>query len=142
MSEEDTVELNVVYNVLFTEYYIYYEMISSYIPCWTDIQFSPSSLIIINSDEELEQHFTCSDTYPPIDFSNHTLLMASGSIFMHVYHITEKLRKTGENEYNFDINARLGWYQSPTLWGAAILIPKLSPNATVLLNVNVYEIPF
>ena len=104
---------------------------------WTNLNYN-KDLIVINSNEELENYISCSDgSYIEIDFSKYTLLLASGQTRnAPIEEITKKLTKTAKNEYDFDIDVTTGNLRAITPWLVAITVSKISDDAVVSLNVN------
>jgi len=107
---------------------------------WTNLQspgMNGSSLIIINSEDELENYIACTDSiYPKIDFSTHTLLLAHGSTTSLIHSIDVILTKTAQNSCAFYINIGLTSATAPARWVVAVIISKISQNTIVVLNVN------
>lgn len=95
-------------------------------------------LIIINNNEELNNYITCAnDSYPVIDFSEYTLLLVNGCSPNDVIDITTSLfKKNDTNRYTLNITVHLGVLRVMDKWNISILIPKVSNNATIKLNVQ------
>jgi len=93
------------------------------------------NLIIINTKEEMENYFECTEYVSEIDFSNHTLLLASGTSPNISYLVNSLLIKTGENEYDFDLHI-IGDATMPSFWVVKMLIAKLNPAAVISLKTH------
>jgi len=98
-----------------------------------------NSLLVINSNEELENYVECTDNndFPEIDFSSHTLLLATGFTTSCPGNINTQLTKISENAYTFDVDVTITITGHPDGWIAKTLIAKLPPEAIVTLNVNI-----
>jgi RNA polymerase subunit RPABC4/transcription elongation factor Spt4 len=92
-------------------------------------------LIIINSNEEMNNYMDFTENYDPdIDFSKHTLLMASG-LSSEVGAVgNNKLTKIGSDNYNLELHLS-GVSTIPGRWIHYVLISKLSPETVILLTV-------
>jgi len=97
-------------------------------------------LKVINSNEELENYITCSvGTYPEIDFSKHTLLVSSGfTTNMNMLSNIELLQNSF-SEYTLNLLIQVTNFTVPSGWLYAFLMPKISDEATVILNVTYYK---
>jgi hypothetical protein len=139
LSEGGYVELNIT-KIIEISYIDYYSIIYNGIPpCWQNITYhSVGNLIIINSSEQLENYFICTEDYPSIDFEENTLLVAYGLHTQGISYITKELIKENEDNYNFNIFIK----QNSTLpiprWVTAILISKISTDIVVTLTVSKY----
>ena len=112
---------------------------------WTNLDYD-ETVIIINSEEELENYTSCSEgSYPEIDFSQYTLLLASGTTDYEIEEITEKiLLQLSSNEYQLKIEI----YITDTTaigktWTVALIVKKLWEEAIVELKLDIrYVGPF
>ena len=103
--------------------------------------YCDNSLVVVNDNEKWEYcfwgiPFTCmEEPFPDIDFSKHTLLLASG----YSTAVLEKdfvfLKKT-MNEYILRVKIRSGVTLEVSSWSFCILVPKLDNDATVTLEVQ------
>jgi len=102
------------------------------------------TLFIFNNSEDFENYLTCPKClnnnypeidYPEIDFSAHTLLYVWGACPRGISNINKQLFKVSENEYILDIKVinTLTWPVDE--WSVLIMIPKLSENKEVILNI-------
>jgi len=95
------------------------------------------TLFVINSDDGLKNHIHCLDeNSPKIDFLKHTLLRIDGKVTHQLQKII--IRLIQHSEYKYDLN--IISYRSDILTGGigfdAILVPKISNDAKVVLNVE------
>jgi len=94
-------------------------------------------LIIINSKEELENYFDCTENDSiKIDFSTQTMLLAYGITEVGIGNIDKRLSMTAANEYVFKIDISLGHTMSPILWIVRLLVTEIHSNYAVSLNLN------
>jgi len=105
---------------------------------WTS--FEPKKVIVINSDENLENYILCSNgTYPQIDFLKHSLLLAYGiapSAPAEV--ISTQLLRTSDNEYSLHLVIESGVLGTPGPWFLSIIAPKL-PQNTIITLTTIYK---
>ena len=93
-----------------------------------------SYLIIINSTEELEKYITCeSDSYPVIDFSKHTLLLACGLRRNYDNLDSIGLQQFSRLNYVMTVVFRLSGSTANKPWEVAIIVNKLRTGCTVEL---------
>jgi len=95
-------------------------------------------LIIINSDEELENYVECTDIvdYPEIDFSQHTLLLVNGLGYYIVDEITVTDFQQLAADYKLDITVQLGYFTMLEKWNSSFLVKKMNVESDVELNVT------
>ena len=100
--------------------------------------FSQHDCIVLNSNEELENHIECwQGTYPEVDFSEYTLLLARGAATSSpIINIEKQLKQISKNEYSFDVSIKIGIAAAPEAWSIILKIPKLPENAIVKLNLK------
>jgi hypothetical protein len=95
-----------------------------------------NKVIIINSKTELETYITCTEgTFPDIDFSKHTLLLASGGggdIRRTDVYLSQKFK----DKYELKITLHVGITAVALKWKAAVIIPKISSNARITVDVE------
>jgi hypothetical protein len=103
-----------------------------------NLNISNGELIIINSNEELENYLECTDhnDFPEIDFSRHTLLLADGAHGTGIQNVYTQLIKTGENAYDFNVHLLLRTTTVITVWMTKTLIAKLPSDAVISLKVH------
>ena len=106
---------------------------------------SNDTLFVINSNEELQNRIRCFDeNYPEIDFSRHTLLLALGDRYVPVGNYKLVVDLTQHSEHEYELTITIYWRQTiidgGELWTSAILVPKISDKANVVLNIEYIEI--
>ena len=106
---------------------------------WVNLNYD-GQIIVINSAEELENYTSCTEgSYPEIDFSKYTLLLASGRVTCNITKITKQLHQISGNEYILCVDIKMGLTGYPEKWLISIIIPKLSHSSVVTLNQNVHR---
>ena len=102
--------------------------------------FESGKAIIINSYEELENYISCTNgSYPEIDFSKYTLLIARGLTPSFPVAITNTTLLIGTpNEYTLNVRVQMGLLTMPGFWNMAILTQKILEE-TVVLVVEIYH---
>jgi len=100
---------------------------------WINLGYN-NQIIVINSKEELEQYVGYCNSYPEIDFSNYTLLLASGWVGRAIKEINILFSRNTATKYTLTVEFYL--YVAPVLdsWQVSILVPKINTEATVILN--------
>ena len=93
---------------------------------WVNLHYE-DKIIIINSEEELTNYISCSDeNYPEIDFSTHTLLLASGTTPNGIVEISNRLLQLSTNGYKLDVEILLNETEMLGYWITALIINKLN----------------
>ena len=104
---------------------------------WKNLRYEgyDGEIIIINSEKKMENYITdCS--CPIIDFSKHTLLLVNGLSPNNIEKIKNIVfSKNSANEYNLNIIIHLGVSRVITSWNVSILVPKMTNNSVVKLDV-------
>jgi hypothetical protein len=99
---------------------------------WVNLNYN-DSVIIINSNEDLENYIDCADGgYPEIDFEEKTLLLVKGGATNGIVSITKHFIQTAASAYSFNIDIVL----NDATVVEAILVPKIAETAVVELNVT------
>jgi hypothetical protein len=110
---------------------------------WTDLG-SDNSVIIINSETELEKYLICAESNcPEIDFPKHTLLMASGPGAFSVESVT--FFQNSKDEYELKVTIKEAYIPFDMenrvyTWHIAIVVPKIPDVAKINLKVDVIEL--
>ena len=101
------------------------------------IQSNDSAIIIIiNSNEELEEYMICTNgSYPEIDFSEYTLLLARGIKEYLIFHDNTILQQF-PNRYVMTINLRPHLNAVMTYWHVPIIVRKIADDTTVELIIT------
>ena len=96
--------------------------------------FPSDTMLIINSNAELENYITCTD-YPAIDFNLYSLLLVRGATdYGTIAEISKSFVQIHANEYKLNIKVCPNDTNTTEKWVLAILIPKLQQNDAVTLN--------
>ena len=103
---------------------------------WTNLNYD-KSLIVINSNEELENYISCSNgNYPEIDFTKYTLLLAKGGGTSGIAAFEKQLQQTSINKYFLYVDITRNMTTVPQGWFISIKVQKLPQNTIITLNVN------
>jgi hypothetical protein len=110
---------------------------------WKNLPYN-DKVMIINSSEELEKYISCNGgSYPAIDFSKHSLLLASGKTDRDIDEITAtKLKQFSPNTYKLKVEIALKFttiYGQFYQYGMALLVEKINEESIVELNVTLKE---
>jgi len=107
---------------------------------WKNLNYD-NSVIIINNDKEFQQHITSIDgIYPEIDFTTHTLLVASGKTDNSISEISIiNLLHLSEKEYELSVEINLKMVEVVKEWKVAILVEKVSEESKVSLKISIIE---
>jgi len=93
------------------------------------------SVVLVNSDEELQKYFIGAE-YPPIDFSGHTLVLISGRMGNGISKQTIRdVRQLSAKKYQVDVEIILNITAFAEPWAMAILTDKLSDDSKIEVNV-------
>ena len=103
---------------------------------WINLDYD-KTVIIINSEGELGNYVSCTDDiYPEIDFSEYTLLLASGSTSHTICNVYKKLQRLSYNKYELNIEIQLTIHDIAEEWIVAMIVKKLNKERQVELNVT------
>ncbi|MCL2246651.1 MAG: hypothetical protein FWC10_10535 [Lentimicrobiaceae bacterium] len=117
-------------NISFTEYSL------AETSCqWVNLPYD-DKVLMINSNEELENYISCAeDSYPKIDFSKHTLLLASGICKSGISNsVAEKLKQLELKHYELEIALIPNMLAVETPWKVTIIIDKIDANSMIDLK--------
>jgi hypothetical protein len=107
---------------------------------WETFIYNTDVPFIINSNEEFENYFWCSNGSNPvydIDFNNYTLLLIGGHCPTEPSWVTAAIfSKYGMYQYTLDLKIDNGEATMPSVWHFAILIPKITNEVTITLNIT------
>ena len=107
---------------------------------WKKFQgnYTDFELIIINSNEELESYVNCTEgsTFPEIDFSIYTLLLARGVELYFVRPNYTNLQQLSAQGYVMKVNLRPNLISVITYWQVPIIIDKINSSAAIELIVT------
>jgi hypothetical protein len=103
---------------------------------WTNLDYD-GKVIIINSNAKLEKYITCMEgSFPEIDFSKNTLLLARGGCGARNKIITTFFQYS-TNKYTLDVKIYSSiLLPAVTTWSVSILVPKIPNNAIVILDIK------
>ena len=108
---------------------------------WMNLPYD-EQIIIINSSEELEKHIFCSEgSYPEIDFSKHSLLLASGKTKKEIDEVVTKgLQQLSSNKYELSLEIAITDIPAIETWNMAFFIEKINDNSVVELNLTLNKV--
>jgi hypothetical protein len=105
---------------------------------WINLNYD-ETIIVINNAEELESYINCTESnYPEIDFTQHTLLLASGEADFDIYKIfvTDLMRLSFDDcELNLKIILNDG--EAIEKWAIGLITEKLRQGSAVALNITI-----
>ncbi|MCL2042077.1 MAG: hypothetical protein FWG84_08610 [Bacteroidales bacterium] len=103
---------------------------------WTNLGYD-ETVIIINSEEELENYISCTEgNYPEIDFSQYTLLLASGWSTKGIYYIGIEFSKDTAHDYTLNVIIHTDAADVASPWLISIITSKIDNGTTIILNVQ------
>ena len=102
---------------------------------WTGLAYD--TVVTINSMEELNQYVTCmGGSYPEIDFSKYTLLLAHGKAPSSVVNVScSSLQQLLEQSYKMEVEIVVGDAAVISNWQVPIIINRLDERCTIELIV-------
>jgi len=103
--------------------------------CFWGRNLNHDGITIINSQEQMENYLECSrDTIPQIDFSQYTLLVASGveSAILPLA-VPIAFYRISKNKYSLEVTLCGSLVGVNVRWAAAALVPKISNEVRVEL---------
>jgi hypothetical protein len=107
---------------------------------WKNLPYN-DKVIIINSDEELEQYVACIDgNCPAIDFSKYTLLAAIPCANNKVYLECNSLLQFTEQGYEMKVDVFTGLLHLISPWQVPIIVDKLDERCIIELTVTIKDI--
>lgn len=93
--------------------------------------------IIINSRSELVGDIEdIKIDFSEVDYSKYTLLIVRGHTQRGIHALNKQLIQTATSEYTLNIDIDILNTMAPDSWVVGIVVPKISQDAVVLLNVN------
>jgi hypothetical protein len=110
---------------------------------WTNFAYD-NTVVIINSDEQLNQYVTCTGgSYSEIDFAKHTLLLATGKTNSGIPKITvTNLQQLSEKEYELNMEILLNDETVVEEWTVALIVEKVSRGSKVNVITAIVEFEF
>jgi hypothetical protein len=92
---------------------------------WKNLAYD-NQVTVINSYEDLEKYIDClDDSYPEIDFSKNTLLLAGGGTPYNISEINYQILKSGNN-YELVVEIILGDATVIGAWTMALITERLN----------------
>ena len=105
---------------------------------WTNLNYD-DKVIVISSSEELGRYLTSAESgFPAIDFSKHSLLLASGTTTNAISDISKSLQQLAA-KYVLDAEITLNSIPVAQQWVIALVISKLNERSNIELNVTYEE---
>jgi len=110
---------------------------------WTNLPYN-DKVIIINNSVELEKYISCNEgSYPAIDFSKHSLILASGKTDIGIYEIVaNNLLQLSSNKFKLTVGIVLYGIVNIESWNIALLVEKLNKESVLELNVAFEGVEF
>jgi hypothetical protein len=103
---------------------------------WTNLTYD-NTVIVINSEEKLNQYVTSTDgVYPKIDFSKHTLLLANGVEEYLVIPNYKNLQQLSIQSYVMKVDLLPYMASVITYWHVPIIVNKIADDSVIELNVT------
>jgi len=107
---------------------------------WKNLPYN-NTVIVINNKEELEKYVLGEeDTFPDIDFANHSLLLASGRPYNRVLDaIVNDLEQYTSDKYKLDVELTLSDTAAHEFWVKALIVKKIHHESKVRVNLSAQE---
>ena len=104
---------------------------------WANLPYD-EKVLIINSAQELEKYISCTGgSYPAIDFTKNTLLLASGYTKFNISEMNiQDLKQVSANRLILDIDMHLKYRDCTDFWHVALIVEKLSHDNHIKLNIT------
>ncbi|MCL2247131.1 MAG: hypothetical protein FWC10_08505 [Lentimicrobiaceae bacterium] len=104
---------------------------------WVNLLYD-DKVLMINSNDELEKYISCAKgSYPAIDFSKHTLLLASGKTTNGISDVNVKdLQQLSATHYQLNMKLLLNTLTVSENWSLAFVISKIKEDNRIDLNVT------
>ncbi|MDL2256753.1 InlB B-repeat-containing protein [Bacteroidales bacterium OttesenSCG-928-I14] len=95
-------------------------------------------VIVINSEEELENYIECieGNSYPVIDFSTQSLLVANGIATSSVVTRSKRVQQLSEQSYEMEIEMLVGDAAVMSDWYVPIIINKINDDSIIELLIT------
>jgi hypothetical protein len=132
-NNDDEVDIDYPMDISFEEYSL------NNTSCkWTNLDYD-SQVTIINSNEELKNYISCTESsYSEIDFSTHTLLFAHGIASSSVVNANcSSLQQFSDHNYKMEVDIVLGDATVISNWQVPIIINKLSTGCSIGLIITI-----
>ena len=94
-------------------------------------------IVVINSNEELENYITCTGgTYPAIDFSKYTLILARGAEPHPDFPDKATLQQLSAQSYVMTVNLLPSAADVDGYWKVSIIVNKIAANSVIELIIT------
>jgi hypothetical protein len=107
---------------------------------WKDFQADDcnNAIVIINRKEKLENYIECTNenSYPDIDFSKYTLLLAHGVEGHMVFPNDKSLQQLSAQRYMMKVNLLPNFASVVTYWQVPIIVNKIADDSVIELIVT------
>jgi hypothetical protein len=105
-------------------------------PCeWKENRFAAKNngtVVVINNNEALENYVGCIDgTYPAVDFSQKTLLVATG---LEAYQNTPRIAtlvKNPDGAYAMEVSMNVSDAPAPNFWQVSVVVDKIDGDSRI-----------
>ena len=133
---DETIPTNYPLEVPFMEYILD----SSYCN-WNFTNFNTDTVYIVNSEIELTAFTTCTgdSIFPTIDFTQYSLLLVRGYADSATSAIAKSFDQISLLGYELNIGTYLNDTANLQEWLVAVVVPKITQNATIALNIMLCE---
>jgi len=110
-------------------------------PCeWKENRFAAKSngtIVVINNNEALENYVGCIDgTYPAVDFSQKTLLVATGVEAYQNTPRTVNLVKNPDGAYVMEVNMNVSFAAALNFWQVSVVVDKIDDDSRISVVVQ------
>jgi len=110
-------------------------------PCeWKEDRFAVKSngaVVVINNNEALENYVGCIDgTYPAVDFSQKTLLVATGVEVNQSTPRIATLVKNPDGAYAMEVSMNVSDAPAPNFWQVSVVVDKIDDNSHISVAVQ------
>ena len=102
---------------------------------WTNLNYENDTILLINSNENLEYYITC-DSFPIVDFNQYSLLLVYGSTASNITSLNQQLALLSADNYKITIKMQLQDSTEEQRWLTAIIVPKLTQNTMIALKIE------
>jgi hypothetical protein len=99
--------------------------------CYWKNDSDSNPVLIIRTDEELDNHTVCyyGAIAPDVDFEKKSLVCAIGNSSYHITNVSKRIVQNSGNKYTLEVNVYLSKLNEADGWSVALLVPKLPANA-------------
>jgi len=108
---------------------------------WKEDRFAASNgtVVVINNNESLENYVGCIEgTYPAVDFSRQTLLVATGLEAYQNTPVIGTLVKNPDGAYAMEVNMNVSDAPAPNFWQVSVVVDKIDDDSRISVAVQRY----